>query len=184
MKKLLFFSLFFLFASISFSQNDKIEQAKGIALLKSESAKTLRNFPSAKKIEESKDLTDNGKTLFKKIRTFLEEANKVSDKTSFDSYSSILKELDWAMLMMNVATTNTKGSAGGKDIAEKQRLPGIGMGGGGIFNGDGGNTCVTNCKNDYNRCMRENDCSHSILCLCCIPCSLQYMGCVAGCSIP
>jgi hypothetical protein len=31
--------------------------------------------------------------------------------------------------------------------------------------------------------MRENDCSYSLVCLCCIPCSLQYSGCLARCVV-
>ena len=50
--------------------------------------------------------------------------------------------------------------------------------------GGGGNvTCVTKCKNEYNKCMAENECSYSFFCLCCIPCSLQYGGCMARCVV-
>jgi len=49
--------------------------------------------------------------------------------------------------------------------------------------GTGGPTCVTKCKNEYDKCMAENDCSYSFFCLCCIPCSLQYSGCIARCVI-
>ena len=47
--------------------------------------------------------------------------------------------------------------------------------------GGGGKTCVTSCKDEYNKCLEENDCEYSFICICCVPCSLQYMGCIAGC---
>ncbi len=49
--------------------------------------------------------------------------------------------------------------------------------------GSGGSTCVTKCANEYNQCLTENSCSHSFVCICCIPCSLQYSGCVARCVV-
>jgi hypothetical protein len=52
-------------------------------------------------------------------------------------------------------------------------------------NGDGGGsgkTCVSQCADEYNKCVDENDCDTSgWICLCCTPCSLQYMACVARC---
>lgn len=47
-----------------------------------------------------------------------------------------------------------------------------------------GQTCVTKCLDEYNQCKRENSCEYSIICLCCIPCSIQYSGCVAKCAWP
>ncbi len=50
--------------------------------------------------------------------------------------------------------------------------------------GDSGDTCVTRCRKEYEKCVgpTENDCDTGGWgCLCCVPCSLQYMGCVAGC---
>lgn len=51
--------------------------------------------------------------------------------------------------------------------------------------GGGGQTCVTQCANEYNQCVTENQCdTGGWVCLCCVPCSLQYMGCIGRCSIP
>ena len=49
--------------------------------------------------------------------------------------------------------------------------------------GGGGGTCVTQCATEYDQCVTENGCDTSgWVCLCCAPCSLQYMGCVAKCT--
>jgi hypothetical protein len=50
--------------------------------------------------------------------------------------------------------------------------------------GGGGKTCVTRCRDEYNKCMDENDCEYSFICICCSPCSLQYLGCMTNCAIP
>lgn len=50
--------------------------------------------------------------------------------------------------------------------------------------GGSGPTCVTRCADEYDQCVRENRCDTSgWVCVCCMPCSLQYMGCVAACTI-
>lgn len=49
--------------------------------------------------------------------------------------------------------------------------------------GTGGRTCAGSCLTEYDRCMAEHDCSYSIFCLCCVPCSLQYGGCMARCVV-
>lgn len=50
--------------------------------------------------------------------------------------------------------------------------------------GGSGPTCVTKCANEYDQCISENSCDTSgWICVCCVPCSLQYMGCVAKCSM-
>lgn len=49
--------------------------------------------------------------------------------------------------------------------------------------GTGGPTCATRCRNEYDQCMSENECSYSLFCLCCVPCSLQYSGCIARCVV-
>lgn len=47
-------------------------------------------------------------------------------------------------------------------------------------------TCVTKCSIEYDKCMEDHNCGFdfSWYCVCCIPCSLQYAGCVAKCSLP
>jgi hypothetical protein len=52
-------------------------------------------------------------------------------------------------------------------------------------NGGGGSgsgpTCPTQCETEYDKCMAEHRCTDSFICLCCTPCSLLYLGCMAGC---
>jgi hypothetical protein len=38
----------------------------------------------------------------------------------------------------------------------------------------------SNCIEKYNDCMNDLNCTETIPCLCCIPCSLEYARCVAG----
>jgi hypothetical protein len=64
----------------------------------------------------------------------------------------------------------------GRLVAATVAIAMQGKGGGG-----GGDSCVTECAHEYDRCMAENSCTSSFFCLCCMPCSLQYMGCVARC---
>jgi hypothetical protein len=42
-------------------------------------------------------------------------------------------------------------------------------------------TCPTNCSDGYDKCLKENFCEYSILCIRCVPCSLDYGGCMAKC---
>lgn len=45
-------------------------------------------------------------------------------------------------------------------------------------NGGGGGTTSISCKDKYDNCMEAHNCTHSTLCICCIPCSIEYMGCI------
>jgi hypothetical protein len=45
----------------------------------------------------------------------------------------------------------------------------------------GGITPATNCEDQYEQCLGEHNClSHGWFCVCCVPCSLQYMRCMSG----
>ena len=45
-------------------------------------------------------------------------------------------------------------------------------------------TCAGNCLSESDKCIKEHVCDDSgWICICCIPCSLQYMGCVAKCTV-
>ena len=37
---------------------------------------------------------------------------------------------------------------------------------------------ATKCKEDYQKCLDENDCEYSFFCLCCVPCVSDYLGCM------
>jgi hypothetical protein len=46
-------------------------------------------------------------------------------------------------------------------------------------------SCVAGCRKKYDACINDYGCDESgWICVCCIPCSLEYMGCVLGCSDP
>jgi hypothetical protein len=48
-------------------------------------------------------------------------------------------------------------------------------------NNGGGVTPATNCENQYEQCLLEHNCTdHSWVCICCMPCSYQYVRCMAG----
>lgn len=42
----------------------------------------------------------------------------------------------------------------------------------------GEQTPSTKCRNQYDRCMEQNDCEYSFFCLCCQPCVWEYLGCM------
>ena len=43
---------------------------------------------------------------------------------------------------------------------------------------DDGSTPANRCQTEYDNCMKTSGCTHSFFCLCCVPCSLQYLGCM------
>jgi hypothetical protein len=43
-----------------------------------------------------------------------------------------------------------------------------------------GLTASTRCEEEYDQCMVEHNCTTSTFCICCTPCSLQYIACMAG----
>jgi hypothetical protein len=45
-------------------------------------------------------------------------------------------------------------------------------------NSPGGTTPATACREQYDQCMLQNNCTRSLICICCIPCSLEYIGCM------
>jgi hypothetical protein len=48
--------------------------------------------------------------------------------------------------------------------------------------GGGGESCAGKCMTEYNKCINEYNCDpSSIVCICCVPCSLAYAGCLAKC---
>jgi hypothetical protein len=75
--------------------------------------------------------------------------------------ASYVREVAWGKLAADMAA-----------IAMRQK------GGGGT-----GPTCATRCETEYDQCMDEHSCTSSFLCICCIPCSLQYIGCMRKCII-
>lgn len=127
---------------------------KELMKIREESQKTLVDFPTAEKIESMR-LTANGKSGAKRIRVLLESASQNSKWTQ-QNLDDFTNEIEWATMFLQRANDSPDG-------------PG------------GGTTCATNCRTDYNKCMKENDCTSSFFCLCCVPCSLQYMGCIGRC---
>lgn len=177
MKRVIISILSFLLTTTLMAQSNTDKEILSAAIkdLKSSAAKVKAEFPSAAKIAGSKSLTKKGKELFTKISGTIKKGAAVTDKTTKDEYLAIVKEL-------NSATEELKGSDGGKS-AKKNNGTGIGGGTGGIFN-EAGNSCVTNCRLEYSQCVSENQCqSHWGVCICCVPCSLQYMGCIRRCVI-
>lgn len=105
-------------------------------------------------------LSPPGRLIVERMRYVVEEGSRA---TSWDTsqLARMANDLAWAhhiTRLMVVYLDNNSGSGEGK-------------------------TCVTKCSDEYNKCMEENSCEYSWFCLCCMPCSLQYMGCVAKCTV-
>jgi hypothetical protein len=108
---------------------------------------------------------DEGKKLSGEAALLVEQMEKlITDGLSAPEWSDArlsryVTEVGWGRLVAATATIAMQGHGGG----------------------GGGSSCVTECAQEYDRCMAENSCTSSFFCLCCMPCSLQYMGCVARC---
>ena len=79
----------------------------------------------------------------------------------------IAREADWAHTSMALAALahTSKQST----LSLSPRLPN---------DGGGGPTAANKFSDEYDQCMKASSCTYSLLCLCCVPCSLQYVGCM------
>lgn len=99
-----------------------------------------------------------------RISAVIETGLKLTDWNDAE-LARFAQEVSWAKL--------------GSDIAATVMARMSSDGGGGS-----GPTCVTKCAQEYDQCVQENNCDTSgWVCICCVPCSLQYMGCIAKCTV-
>jgi len=167
--------LYLFISTVAIAQKKTDQEILSIAVkeLRSSAKSIQTGFPAASKFKDARNLTKKGKDLFADLSALIEQAAGITDKATKDEYIAIVSKL-------NAAIKELSASGDGKS-AKKNSGTGIAGGNGGIFN-DTGNTCVTNCRMEYNQCKSENQCeSHWGVCICCVPCSLQYLGCVRKC---
>lgn len=192
MKKIILLNVLILLLSYFGAQGQiaKKETDKSkIIQLKNHSAKAKKTYPSIQEIDKSKNLSQEGKAFFKKLRTTIDEASRITDSTTIEEYNAIMSDLEWSMFIIKTFSSNSNGGTNSGSTA-KRRGASTMSGSSWVFvdGGDKDKTCATKCRDEYNRCMTENDCNYDRdsffgICLCCVPCSLQYGGCLAACVI-
>ncbi|MGJ7459026.1 hypothetical protein ACR80S_03345 [Halomonas sp. MA07-2] len=121
-----------------------------------------RAFASLPDESEVEKLDAVSRQYIEGVSSLIETGLKWSDSDDA-AIARFAQDLAWAKLSTDIAVSAMARKAGD--------------GGGGT-----GPTCVTQCAQEYDKCVSENGCDTSgWICLCCSPCSLQYMGCVARC---
>lgn len=127
------------------------------------------SLPTEKELAGSDEAT---KGLFNRMTGFLQSVLSTSEWTD-ERLISAAKEAGWMKTSVQLAaaphTSRTRGFI----------VPAIPNGG-----GDGGvpgapPPTPAICLSQYSGCVKENDCDDdSWICICCLPCSLQYWGCM------
>jgi hypothetical protein len=91
-----------------------------------------------------------------RVAALLDRAANLADDDD-EELTRLAQELSWAKMTVEiiVARDNTGGT---------------------------GVTCATGCAGEYDQCVGENGCeTGGWVCICCVPCSIQYMGCMRRC---
>lgn len=160
--------------SVLFGQMESIEKIKNSFI------QAKANFPSNKKIDGSKKLTVKGKETLKKLSQLISEASEISPtKITMKEFMSINARFDSIMTTLGIYSTIKEGNT----TAAKIRRPSLGKDIVIKFSNED-NSCTQQCADVYNNCMAANDCTRGgWVCVCCIPCSLVFVTCMASCSI-
>lgn len=149
--------------SVDASQiNDQIQKLGRKEFLRKVKSASKNAYKHLLDADETKKLDDVSTQYIERVTNIIEIGSRSSDWND----SQIIRyaqEVSWGKLSSDIAVSF---------LARDN--PG---GGGG-----GGQTCVSRCAGEYDQCVSENGCDTSgWVCVCCVPCSLQYMGCVAKC---
>ena len=112
--------------------------------------------------DSSEKMDPLAKQYVERVSSLLEFGSKLTEWDD-EALARYLNEVAWAKFATDVVmSVMARDNSGG---------------------GGSGPTCVTRCATEYDQCVSENSCDTSgWICVCCMPCSLQYMGCVAKCS--
>lgn len=132
------------------------EYLKKIRSAARSAGKVMADFDSMDKMEPL------AKQYLSKVNELVEFGAKLTewDDEAMARYAS---EVAWAKFATDVVVSMARDNSG---------------------TGGSGGTCVTRCADEYDQCVRENKCNTGgWICVCCMPCSLQYMGCVARCTM-
>lgn len=141
-------------------QAQKIGKAEFLKQVRSAArtaGKQLADFDSMEKLDPL------AKQYLSKVTDLIEYGTKLSEWDD-EALARYIGEVAWAKFASDVVMSfMARDNSGG---------------------GGSGPTCVTKCANEYDQCISENGCDTSgWICVCCMPCSLQYMGCVARCAM-
>ena len=136
----------------------KLGRREYLRKVKSAAKNAISQLPDDREIEK---LDAVSRQYVERISSLIEAGLKLSDSDDA-AIARFAHEVSWAKLGTDIAATVMARMSGG--------------------GGGSGPTCVTSCADEYNQCVQENNCdTGGWICICCVPCSLQYMGCVAKC---
>ena len=125
--------------------------------------KAMAGLPSAHEVDRAHPSI---RPMLGRICELAEASSRIHEIDDDQALIALVSEIAWARQSMELVAALVASRPGG--------------GGGG--SGGGSVTCVTECQREYDQCINENSCDTSgWICFCCTPCSLQYMGCIAGC---
>lgn len=122
--------------------------------------KALSDFPDDRELAQ---LDPVSRLYIQRTSIFLQNALRLADADDA-ALIQLINDAAWVKLASDLASTV---------------MARLNDGGGGPESP----TCVTRCRQEYDKCMKEHNCTYSFFCLCCVPCSAQYGGCVARCVI-
>jgi hypothetical protein len=122
----------------------------------------LRDFPTQAQIESSRNLNEQEKLIFTEIRNVIVRTSDIKTITK-KQLEGLANEISW----MNELVT----------AIAKAKAP----------NNPDKRDCASRCADEYDSC-KDGHCGKGHRpswygCLCCMPCSLQYMGCTGRCTI-
>lgn len=138
---------------------DKLGQASLLRKIRTAAKKAYASLPDQEDIAKLKPLS---RRFIDRLGETIEAGMKAGDWNQ-DAIAHYASEVAWGGLLCDVAVSHLARDNSG---------------------GGAGPTCVTKCADEYHQCISENGCDTSDwACLCCVPCSLQYMGCVAMCTV-
>ena len=126
--------------------------------LRSAAGKALTGFPAEVELQAIYSTAE--RQILYRMRDLLERCQRVDDLKEPVALATLAVELGWATRVTDMYAAYLR-------------------------RGPGGRTCAGRCQSEYGQCTNEYNCDDSgWICICCTPCSLQYMGCVARCASP
>ncbi len=136
---------------------EKLGRQEFLKKIRASARNAISNLPDASECEK---LDPISRQYLERVTNIIESGLKSSDWDDSE-LAKYAQEVSWGRLTSNIA-------------AGYMALDNSG--------GGGGPTCVTRCEQEYHDCTSENNCeTGGWVCVCCVPCSLQYAGCVAKC---
>jgi len=127
----------------------KFKSKEFIERLTASARKTKSLMPTA---DELKTVDKPTKALFERLSVFLEEILSTTEWTDANLLS-LARDAAWAhtSVGLSLRPANRPVSGWGSSSA---------------------------CEDVYDQCMQDHGCTYSIVCLCCLPCVVEYTGCM------